>query len=186
MLYDLDLWCTCLKDKNFPNWLSHSVSHMIVIFGTRVKWYLQQFFSFSQNSDFSGFSKFINKCQKEILRSAPPSSHVCDFFTVFPFFLTLLLFPCLSFFCCLSILLSLTFSVFSCLFFLFLSFAVFFSLSCLALNIFLSSKSSVFLSLFFLFLFNWDSLHTRLNSHYKTWSYKKKKHKMIKAYRKSL
>ena len=34
--------------------------------------------------------------------------------------------------------------------------------------------------------FKWDSLHTRLNSHYKAWSYKKKKHKKIKAYRKSL
>ena len=32
--------------------------------------------------------------------------------------------------------------------------------------------------------FNWDSLHARLNSHYKAWSYKKKKHKKIKAYRK--
>ena len=41
--------------------------------------YPQQFFSIFQNSDFSGFSKFINKCQKEILRCAPPSSHVCDF-----------------------------------------------------------------------------------------------------------
>ena len=27
------------------------------------------------------FFKFINKCQTEILRCAPPSSHVCDFFT---------------------------------------------------------------------------------------------------------
>ena len=26
------------------------------------------------------FFKFINKCQKEILRGAPPSSHRCDFF----------------------------------------------------------------------------------------------------------
>ena len=25
--------------------------------------------------------------------------------------------------------------------------------------------------------FNWDSLHTRLNSHYQAWNYKKKKHK---------
>ena len=33
--------------------------------------------------------------------------------------------------------------------------------------------------------FNWDSLHARLNSHYEAWSYKKKKHKKIKAYRKS-
>ena len=28
--------------------------------------------------------------------------------------------------------------------------------------------------------FNWDSLHTRLNSHYKAWSYKKKKDKKRK------
>ena len=33
--------------------------------------------------------------------------------------------------------------------------------------------------------FNWDSLYARLNSHYKAWSYKKKKHKKIKGYRKS-
>ena len=40
---------------------------------------------------------------------------------------------------------------------------------------------------FFLFIFlTWESLHTRLNSHYRVWSYKKKEHKMIKAYRKSL
>ena len=38
------------------------------------------FFSFSQKSDFSGFSKFISKCQKEILRYAPPSMHACDFY----------------------------------------------------------------------------------------------------------
>ena len=37
-----------------------------------------------------------------------------------------------------------------------------------------------------IFFFNWDSLHARLNSHYKAWRYKKKKHKKIKAYRKSL
>ena len=36
-------------------------------------------FPFFQNSHFSGFSKFINKCQKEILRCAPLSSNVCDF-----------------------------------------------------------------------------------------------------------
>ena len=34
--------------------------------------------------------------------------------------------------------------------------------------------------------FNWDSLYARLNSHCKAWSYKKKMHKKIKAYRKSL
>ena len=48
---------------------------------TSVKWwYLQQIFSFFQKFDFSGFSKFINKCQMEILRGAPPSSYVCDVF----------------------------------------------------------------------------------------------------------
>ena len=36
----------------------------------------------------------------------------------------------------------------------------------------------------FFFLLNWDSLNARLNSHYKAWSYKKKKHNMIKGYRK--
>ena len=40
-------------------------------------------------------------------------------------------------------------------------------------------------SYFFLF-FDWDSLHARLNNHYKAWSYKKKNYKKIKAYRKSL
>ena len=34
--------------------------------------------------------------------------------------------------------------------------------------------------------FNWDWLHARLNCHYKAWSYKKKKHKKITTYRKSL
>ena len=34
--------------------------------------------------------------------------------------------------------------------------------------------------------FNWDSLHARLSSHCKASSCKKKKHKKIKAYRKSL
>ena len=34
--------------------------------------------------------------------------------------------------------------------------------------------------------FYWDSLHARLNSHYKAWSYRKKKLKKVKAYRKSV
>ena len=61
--------------------ISGTVPHMNVVFGTCVKWwYFQQFFfSFFQNSDFFGFSKFINKCQNEIMRCAPPSSYVCDF-----------------------------------------------------------------------------------------------------------
>ena len=36
------------------------------------------------------------------------------------------------------------------------------------------------------FFFNWDSLHVRLNSHYKAQSYKKKKHMKIKGYRKPI
>ena len=36
------------------------------------------------------------------------------------------------------------------------------------------------------FLFNWNSLHARLSSHYKAWSYKNKKHKKIKADKKFL
>ena len=37
-----------------------------------------------------------------------------------------------------------------------------------------------------IFFLNWDSLYARLNSHYEAWSYKKKKHKKIKAYMKSV
>ena len=36
------------------------------------------------------------------------------------------------------------------------------------------------------FFLNWDLLDARLNSHNKAWSYKKKKHKKIKACWKSL
>ena len=38
----------------------------------------------------------------------------------------------------------------------------------------------------YLFFLNWDSLHARLNSHYEAWCYKKKNHKKITAYRKSV
>ena len=37
-----------------------------------------------------------------------------------------------------------------------------------------------------LIFFNWDSLHARRNSYCKAWSFKKKKHKKIKAYNKYL
>ena len=37
-----------------------------------------------------------------------------------------------------------------------------------------------------IFFFNWYPLHARLNSHYEAWSYKEKKHKKVKAYRKPL
>ena len=36
------------------------------------------------------------------------------------------------------------------------------------------------------YFLNWDSLHARLNNHYKAWSYKKNKRKKIKTYRKSV
>ena len=43
-----------------------------------------------------------------------------------------------------------------------------------------------FINMSFFFLFHWDSLHPRLNSHYKIWNYKKKKHKRIKTQMKSV
>ena len=42
------------------------------------------------------------------------------------------------------------------------------------------------ISSFQFFFLNWDSLNARLNSHYEAWSYKKKKHTKIKAYKKSV
>ena len=39
---------------------------------------------------------------------------------------------------------------------------------------------------FFFFFLNWDSPHTRLNSHYEAWSYKKRSTKRITGYRKSV
>ena len=51
---------------------TNCTSYDCVFWYTVVKWwYLQQFFSFFQKSNFSGFSKFINDWQKEILRCAP-------------------------------------------------------------------------------------------------------------------
>ena len=38
----------------------------------------------------------------------------------------------------------------------------------------------------YVIVFYWISLHARLNRHCKAWSYKKKEHKKIKTYRKSL
>ena len=46
------------------------------------------------------------------------------------------------------------------------------------------SDTKLYVPVFF-FFFNWYSLHARLNSHYEAWSYKEKKHKKVKAYRKS-
>ena len=78
--------CVCMgkRAKNGSKWqniLSHSYLRNCTSFWhTFVKWwYFQQFFSFFQNTDFLGFSKLINKCQKEILKCAPASLHVCNF-----------------------------------------------------------------------------------------------------------
>ena len=77
------LWV--VKAKNGPKWLSHSVSQELYLIWL---WFLvhmckimiyPELFSICQNSDFSSFSKFINKCKKEILSCVPPSSYVCDF-----------------------------------------------------------------------------------------------------------
>ena len=74
----------------------HITFHMIVFLWHKFKmmtcldafFIFSKFFSFFQNLDFSGFWKFINKCQKEILGCDLPSSHVCDFYwltsTIFP------------------------------------------------------------------------------------------------------
>ena len=70
------------NDEKFclTSYLRNCTSYDCDFWYTFVKWwYLQQSFSFFQKSDFSAFSKFINKCQKEILRCVPPSSHMCDF-----------------------------------------------------------------------------------------------------------
>ena len=77
------------KGKNGPKWqkiMSHFVSqelyHMwlwLLVHICKMMISPANFFIFFL-SYFSGFSKFINKHQKKILRCAPPSSHVCDFF----------------------------------------------------------------------------------------------------------
>ena len=47
-------------------------------------------------------------------------------------------------------------------------------------------KSNALNQCFSISLFNWYSLHARLNSHYEAWSYTKRKHKKVKAYRKAI
>ena len=54
------------------------------------------------------------------------------------------------------------------------------------MNIYFMNYSLVVSILFSRVFLNWDSLHARLNSYYEAWSYKKKKHKKITAYRKSV
>ena len=62
--------------------------------------------------------------------------------------------------------------------------------TCLRLDLFVSFLPDLFFIfifiIFFFFFPNQDLLHARLNSHYKAWGYKKKRHKKIKAHRKSV
>ena len=60
---------------------------------------------------------------------------------------------------------------------------------CMMVSMKVFYKLIVLFLVFFIYLFiyfNWDSLHARLNSHYEAWSHKKKKHKKIRAHRKSV
>ena len=74
-------------------YISGSIHHRTITFGTQVKnddifrcfSFLKKKFTIV-NIKILTFSsklllfKFINKCQTEIMRCTPPSSHVCDFF----------------------------------------------------------------------------------------------------------
>ena len=76
--------------KNFVSlWISGTVRHDCGFWYTCVKWsYLQQcLFLFFKNSDFFGFSK-TNKCQKQMLRCASSSSHLCDVLVSYVTFLS--------------------------------------------------------------------------------------------------
>ena len=53
---------------------------MIVVFCTHMQNDISSKFFHFFKSDFLDFSKFINKFLKKILRCAPPSLHMCDFF----------------------------------------------------------------------------------------------------------
>ena len=65
--------------------------------------------------------------------------------------------------------------------YIFISFSVAFML-----NVKIRFLLFFFFLLFSFFFFNCDSLHARLSSHSEAWSYKKKKHKKTKAYKKSV
>ena len=82
----LILWVFDKMTKNSVSLLiSETASHVIVFLVHMCKMMISPafffffLFSFFQNSDFSGFSKFINRCQMEILKFAQPS-HACDIF----------------------------------------------------------------------------------------------------------
>ena len=93
--YDYYFWYSCVNDGNSRGFFNFFEIFIFSFFVSQelyliCLWFLVQMckmmispaivvFSFFQNSDFLGFSKFINKCQKKVMRCAPPSSHVCDF-----------------------------------------------------------------------------------------------------------
>ena len=70
--------------QNNKKKLSHSISQELYLLWLWVSVHIckmispANFFIFSKVW-FLDFPKFINKCQKEILRCVPPSSHMCDF-----------------------------------------------------------------------------------------------------------
>ena len=76
-------WIKMVKKLCLTPYLMNCTSYDYGCWYTCVKWWYVQdfffFFFFFHIFNLSGFSKFIKKCQKQILRCAPPSSHVCDF-----------------------------------------------------------------------------------------------------------
>ena len=73
-------------------------------------------------------------------------------------------------------------------FFLFMCFSIYannVTSACMLHKCFFKYSEKVLCYLFH-FIFNWDSLHARLNSHDGVWRYKKKKHNQITARRKSV
>ena len=90
--YDHLFWYNCVKwwylQGLFKLFLKFSFFHSSylrnctsVVSGTHVSNdnISSNFFFIFSKFCFFGFSKFTNKCQKQIMRCAPPSSHLCDF-----------------------------------------------------------------------------------------------------------
>ena len=71
--YHLDIYNDIYR--SFSSYFFLKMQHWINI--KIILFLLAHFNSFFNNGL---FFKFINKCQKKILRCVPPSSHVCDFF----------------------------------------------------------------------------------------------------------
>ena len=94
--------------KKVPLCIWGTIPHMIVVFGFWCKMVISPaiFFSFFQNSDFSGFSKFINKCQKKIW-GVPHLLHMCvvlEILEIFDVFLCMHIFAIWAFWLILDVL----------------------------------------------------------------------------------